>query len=351
MLHRNKLTTDIIVKKSKSMTRFILLLLFSVLIELGNAQNLIELESKGSGFNGPVDIENAGDDRLFIVERSGRIRILNEDGTINSEDFLDIREKVQDNAGEQGLLGLVFHPQYAENGYFFVNYTFGEGTTRISRFTRSGDNNDLADPESEKTILEVPQPFNNHNAGDLNFGSDDYLYIGLGDGGSGNDPQNRSQNRQTLLGKMLRIDIDTEDPYQIPPDNPFVQDESTLDEIWAIGLRNPWRYSFDSETGDLYIADVGQSALEEINFQSANSEGGENYGWRCFEGTNSLFPNDCDDIDGLTAPIHAYGHAPQNCGGSVTGGFVYRGSEYPFLSGKYIYADYCTGLIWSLESR
>ena len=229
---------------------------------LGFGQNTIDLQLLGSGFFGPTDISNAGDERLFIVERSGRIRILNQDGSVNDDPFLDIRNQVWDNQGEQGLLGVVFHPQYEENGYFFVNYTFGnDGTTRISRFTRNIDNANMADPESEKVILEVPQPYSNHNAGDLSFGPDGFLYIGLGDGGSGNDPENRSQNPQTLLGKLLRIDIDTEEPYQIPEDNPFAQEDFTLDEIWAIGLRNPWRFSFDSGTGDLYIADVGQDAF------------------------------------------------------------------------------------------
>ena len=329
---------------------FTFLAIACLLIPLGsNAQDIIELKLLQSGFRKPVDIENAGDDRLFIVEARGIIKILAKDGTVNETPFLDIQDRVRDNSNEQGLLGLVFHPDYAQNGYFFVNYTYGSGDTRIARYTRDADNPDLADRDSEKTILEFDQPQSNHNAGDLNFGKDGMLYIGTGDGGGGNDVDNHSQTENDILGKMLRIDINTDEPYLIPPDNPFVDDANTLDEIWALGLRNPWRFSFDRETGDMFIADVGQGALEEINFQSSSSKGGENYGWHCLEGTANLRPSSCDDQDVLIPPVFEYGHENGNCGGSVTGGYVYRGSSYPFLFGKYLYADYCTGYIWGLE--
>ncbi|MCB0551885.1 MAG: PQQ-dependent sugar dehydrogenase, partial [Phaeodactylibacter sp.] len=234
-----------------------LLLLVSVF--LGGAiyaQPSLQLEVFASGFSLPVDIAHAGDGRLFIVEKAGRIRIIDSDGSILPQPFLDIDARVNSLASERGLLGLAFHPDYTDNGYFFVNYTNNSGDTRISRFSVSAGNANQADPNSERILLEVDQPFNNHNAGDLNFGPDGYLYIGLGDGGSADDPGNRAQNRQNLLGKMLRIDVDNGDPYSIPEDNPFAFDDFTLDEIWAIGLRNPWRFSFDRLTGALWIADV-----------------------------------------------------------------------------------------------
>ena len=314
-----------------------------------SAQELIELKPIQSGLRKVVDIESAGDERLFIVDVAGIIRIMSKEGEMNEHAFLDIREKVRDNANEQGLLGLVFHPNYAENGYFFVNYTFGDGDTRIARYTRRADNPERADPDSEKVIIEIGQPAGNHNAGDLNFGPDGMLYVPTGDGGGAFDVDNHSQTTDDPLGKMLRLDINTDEPYEVPADNPFLNDPNTLDEIWAIGLRNPWRFSFDRETGDMYIADVGQGKLEEINFQPANSLGGENYGWNCLEGTTNARPDNCDGDDVLTAPVFEYAHDDGNCGGSVTGGYVYRGQQYPFLTGKYIYADYCTGFMWALE--
>ncbi len=333
------------------MNRFLTIIFIFSFVANGIAQDIIELQLLENGFTRPVDIEHAGDERLFIAEQPGSIHIMAKDGVVNSVPFLDIREKVRDNSNEQGLLGLVFHPDYANNGYFYVNYTFGQGNTRISRFSRSADNPDLADPDSEKVIWEIGQPFSNHNAGDMNFGPDGMLYIGSGDGGSGGDPDNVSQNRRSLLGKMLRIDVDNGDPYSIPNDNPFADTDETLDEIWAIGLRNPWRFSFDRATGDMYIGDVGQSSREEIHFQPADSKGGENYGWRCYEGNEPFSTRDCDDPSSLTGPIHEYRHLSRNScgGGSVTGGYVYRGKDYPGLVGKYLYAEYCFGNIWALE--
>jgi len=248
--------------------------------------------------------------------------------------------------GEQGLLGLAFHPDYATNGYFYVNYTDTDGDTVVSRFTVTFDP-DAADPSSEQILLSIPQPYSNHNGGDLAFGTDGYLYISTGDGGSGGDPQNYAQNPLTFLGKILRIDVDTGSPYGIPADNPFVSDPGVLDEIWALGLRNPWRFAFDSLTGDFWIADVGQSAREEINFQDAASPGGENYGWRCYEGTLPYNTTGCDGPESYEFPVFEFPH-PEHC--SVTGGVVYRGTSYPELDGYYFFMDYCSGNMWSLFS-
>lgn len=314
------------------------------------AQNppIIDLELFASGFNGPVEIKNAGDNRLFIVEQSGVIRILNEDGTINADPFLDLTSVVNDSGFEEGLLGLAFHPDYSTNGRFFVNHIetiSGSDFTVIKSFTVSADEN-IADPSSETVLLTIAQPFSNHNGGSLQFGPDGMLYIALGDGGSGGDPGNRSQNLGLLLGKLLRIDVDNPDAglnYGIPTDNPFVNDANALDEIWAYGLRNPWKISFDSLTNDLWIADVGQNALEEINRVSASSTGGENYGWRCFEGSEPFNTSNCPASGTLTFPFAEYTHSGNGifkC--SVTGGYVYRGTAFPNMVGTYVFADWCS---------
>ena len=307
------------------------------------AQDEIILTEIATGFNTPVDIVHAGDDRLFVVEKRGVIRIMDTTGQVMADPFLDIDLLVNSTSSERGLLGLAFHPDYAENGYLYVNYTNVIGSTVIERYTRDSTNAHAADPASGKVLLVISQPFPNHNAGDLAFGPDGYLYIGTGDGGSGGDPGDRAQDPLRLLGKMLRIDVDNGDPYSIPPDNPFADTDAALDEIWAIGLRNPWRYSFDRTTGDLYIADVGQNAWEEVNFQMAGAPGGQNYGWRCYEGNAAFNTSGCPDSDSLTFPVFAYPHEGFNCAGSVTGGFVYRGSRHPGLVGTYIMADYCKG--------
>ncbi len=306
-------------------------------------QSPIELELFASGFDGPVALENAGDDRMFVVEQDGVIRVRQSDGTVST--FLDISGPVNSNSNERGLLGLAFHPDYAQNGEFYVNYTRSGGATRISRFNVSSDEN-IADENSEEVILEIDQPYNNHNGGDIQFGPDGYLYIGMGDGGSANDPDNFAQNTQSLLGKMLRIDIDGASPYEVPSNNPFISDGNVLDEIWAIGLRNPWRYSFDAETGDLWIGDVGQTNLEEIDFQPSSSAGGENYGWRCYEGNNPFNTVGCGPASDFVDAVFEYSHAGGNC--SVTGGFVYRGSMQPELVGNYFCVDYCSGNFWSV---
>lgn len=303
-----------------------------------------------SGLDKPVDIKNAGDSRLFVVEQSGSIQIVTSDGVVNSTPFLSIN--VNDNGNEQGMLGIAFHPDYATNGFFYVNYIKSDNSTQISRFTVSS-NPDIADANSELDILNVDQPFSNHNGGCMQFGPDGYLYIGLGDGGSGGDPGNRAQNPQTPLGKMLRIDVDTQsngNNYGIPADNPFVNTTSTLDEIWALGLRNPWKFSFDAQTGDLWIADVGQNEIEEVNKVSGNL-GGLNYGWRCYEGDAPFNTAGCPDDNTLTFPIVDYAHSGNGafkC--SVTGGYVYRGTDYPGMQGLYIFADFCSDEIATINS-
>jgi len=332
--------------KRQLLTAIILVLFLHV-----NAQHQpqLQLELHASGLEEPVDIANAGDKRLFVVEKDGIIKIVNADGEVSPTPFLDIDDKVNSAANERGLLGLVFHPDYQNNGYFYVNYTNLNGTTHISRFNVS-DDADVADPESETILMAIPQLSHTHNGGDLNFGPDGYLYIATGDGGMSGDPFNRAQNRQVALGKVLRIDVDNPSNglnYGIPSDNPFINDTTTLDEIWALGLRNPWRFSFDRSSGDMWIADVGQDELEEINFQAAASTGGENYGWRCYEGDMPFNQEDCADASTYTMPIHTYINS-FSVGCSVTGGFVYRGTAEPELYGHYIYADFCTGRFWSI---
>jgi len=311
-----------------------------------NNQSANNLVPFSTGLNSPVCITNAGDSRLFVVDQTGYIYIIDTGGYVNPQPYLDIHERVT-YGGEQGLLGVAFHPQYLTNGYFYVNYT-GEGdSTHISRFNVSSGDPDIADPQSEFKLMTIFQPFTNHNGGDLNFGPDGYLYIGLGDGGSGGDPGNRAQNPMEYLGKMLRIDVDQGNPYAIPATNPFYNSATTLGEIWALGLRNPWRFSFDRLTGDLWIADVGQNAVEEIDFQPAASAGGENYGWRCYEGNQEYNSTGCAAPSSFTFPVFTYPHGPE-C--SVTGGYVYRGSASTPFYGYYFFADYCSDRIWTLHN-
>ena len=312
--------------------------------ESSRAQNTGSLTPFADGFSSPVTITHAGDSRLFVVNQTGHISIVDSAGHVNPEPFLDITDKVIF-GGEQGLLGLAFHPDYTVNGYFYVNYTGAGDSTYISRFTMLAGNPDKADPESEMNILTIPQPYPNHNGGCVVFGPDGYLYIGMGDGGSGFDPENRAQNKTSLLGKILRLDVNSGDPYSIPESNPFFGLNSAKNEIWALGMRNPWKLSFDRKTGDLWIADVGQNLYEEIDMQPAGSPGGENYGWRCYEGNQALKAEECRS-DSLTFPVYTYPHG-EEC--SVTGGMVYRGDSLSPYFGKYFFADYCSDRIWTLH--
>lgn len=300
---------------------------------------MVALQQVADGFDEPLYLADANDasGRLFVVERKGRIKIIR-DGVILETPFVDLTERVGSGGTEQGLLSVAFHPRFRENGYLYVNYTNKSGDTVISRFNSFGDN---ADPDSELILLSVAQPHANHNGGLNLFGPDGLLYIGLGDGGSGGDPENRAQNLDELLGKILRIDVDSGQPYAIPTDNPWAQGGGRP-EIWALGLRNPWRFSFDRSTGDMYIGDVGQNKIEEIDLQPAN-QGGLNYGWKQLEGS-TCYVDACDPTR-FVAPIAEYPHE-QGC--SVTGGYVYRGAALPILDGVYFYADYCQGTIWAL---
>ena len=320
-----------------------MLILAAVLLTLvPPAQTNVTLEPVVSGLVNPVSIAHAGDSRLFVVQQNGVIRVY-DPPHLRTDPFLDIRTLVS-TGGERGLLGLAFHPRYSENGRFFVNYTDVAGNTAIAEYTRSAVDPNRADPASARIVLQVQQPFANHNGGQLAFGPDGFLYIGLGDGGSGGDPGNRAQNLTDLLGKMLRIDVDSARPYAIPPSNPFVGRDDARPEIWAVGLRNPWRYSFDRLTGDLWIADVGQGSIEEVNFQPATSIGGENYGWRRMEGSRCFIPSSSCNDGTLVTPLIEYDHSGGAC--SVTGGYVYRGTRNRRLAGMYIYGDYCNGRIW-----
>lgn len=305
----------------------------------------ISLVKRFSGLTQPVHITHAGDGsgRLFFVEQPGRIRV-SRGGTLLPVPFLDIVSRVSC-CGERGLLSVAFPPGYGSKRYFYVDYTDTAGNTVISRH-RLGADADVADPGSEQIVLTIAQPYSNHNGGQLAFGPDGYLYVGMGDGGSGGDPQNNAQSPTSLLGKILRIDVESgAAPYAVPVSNPFAGRAGYRGEIWALGLRNPWRFSFDRRTGDLFIGDVGQNRYEEVDFQPAGDPGGENYGWRIMEAGHCYDPNPCNQT-GLLQPVFEYDHS-QGC--SVTGGFVYRGSLYPRMQGVYFFADYCSGRLWGLR--
>jgi glucose/arabinose dehydrogenase len=314
----------------------------------------VSLEKVVAGLPRPIGIANAGDDRLFIVDQDGRIVIV-EGGKVTGT-FLDIRSRVSKNGGERGLLGLAFHPEYASNGRFFVRYTVTTGDIRISEFHVSSDPN-KADPASEKVLLTIRhRSFPNHNGGVIAFGPDGYLYIGTGDGGSGGDPYNFGQNLGVQVGKMLRIDVDHQDTglaYAIPADNPFVGQSGKLGEIWAYGLRNPYSFSFDRATGDLWIADVGQDTWEEIDRATvANGLGrGGNYGWSVMEGDHCFKPAKGCDTSGKVRPIAEYNHGRSDSTGcAVIGASVYRGTAHPELVGRYFFGDDCSGRIWDLQA-
>ncbi len=319
------------------------------------------LQPVATGLDGPVAIAAAGDRRLFVAEQVGRVRIIAE-GELQPEPFLDI-EPLVGSGGERGLLGLAFHPDYAQTGapgagLFWVNYTDRAGNTVIARYRVSATHPDRADPASAVILLTIAQPFANHNGGQIAFGPPEgldgrrYLYIGMGDGGSGGDPQDNARNDATLLGKLLRVDPATEPvpvapAYTIPADNPNPGAGPALGTIWAKGLRNPWRFSFDSQTGELYIADVGQGRREEVNVVPAGDPGGRHFGWRTMEGRLCFDPPEGCDATGLTPPVFDYGHQNGRC--SVTGGYVYRGDRFPALAGRYIFGDFCTGEVFSLS--
>jgi len=310
---------------------------------------VLALASPISGFSQPVSVTHAGDGsgRIFVVEQGGRIRIIR-NGAVLATPFLDISSRIS-TGGERGLLGLAFAPAYASNGRFYVNYTNAAGDTVIARYSRNPTNPDLANAGSEQLVLTVAQPFANHNGGQLAFSKlDGFLYIGMGDGGSAGDPGNRAQDPNQLLGKILRLNVEIGLPatYTVPSGNPFVGRPGFRPEIWALGLRNPWRFSFDQLTGDLFVADVGQGAWEEINFQSPASAGGENYGWRVMEGNHCFNPSTGCWTTGLVIPVAEYSHS---FGCSVTGGYVYRGSAFPRMQGSYFYGDFCSGRIWGLS--
>ncbi|MCC7232111.1 MAG: PQQ-dependent sugar dehydrogenase [Bacteroidia bacterium] len=300
-----------------------------------------------SGLTATVDIKNCGDDRLFVVDQRGYIFILDTNGTQLPDTFLNIQTEVK-YGGEQGLLGLAFAEDFPTSGYFYVDYTAQpDGHTVIARFHLTANPN-IGDPNSEERLLQIYQPYSNHNGGHLAFGPDGYLYIGMGDGGNGGDPGNRAQNPDSLLGKILRIIVDPSIPtYGIPPTNPFVCSTSGgREEIWAIGVRNPWRWSFDPVTGDLWIGDVGQNAVEEIDFQPANASGGLNYGWRCYEGNQAYNTSGCQPQSAYVPPVATFPHNP---GCSVTGGYIYRGGQYNYMYGKYFYTDYCDPAIHTID--
>ncbi len=315
--------------------------------ESGPAADSFQLTEVASGFNRPLYVTHAGDGsyRLFLVEQSGKIWILN-DGARSAQPFLDISAIISPSAlgagfTEQGLLGLAFHPDFASNETFFVNFTDRRNETVVAKYRVSADNPFVAEVNSAQVIFRLAQPYNNHNGGHIDFGPDGYLYIALGDGGWANDPLGAGQNRGLLLGTILRIDVDSALPYAIPPDNPYVEEVGARDEIWAYGLRNVWRFSFDQHTGDMYFADVGQNQWEEINFQPADSPGGENYGWNVWEG-RQVFAG--GNAPSHVPPIFAY---TRNMGCSVTGGYVYRGEAVPDLQARYIFGDFCSGRIWA----
>ncbi len=335
-------------------------LLFSLSASSSSAQTPLTTELVVSGLSKPLEaIGVPGDPRIFIVEQdTARVRVF--DGTnLLATPLINVKSLAQTSGNERGLLGLAFHPNFGVPGavgedYFYINYTrSGPNRSVVERFTISPSNPNVAIPSSRLEILSVAQPFSNHNGGCLRFGSDGYLYIGFGDGGSANDPQCRAQNGGLMLGKMLRIDVDGGTPYAIPASNPFVGDPNTLDEIWSTGLRNPWRYSFDALTGELFIGDVGQNAREEVNVISA-TDAGVNFGWKMMEGLNCFSTGNCGSVPAcnnpaLTLPVTQYNHGGFGGGCSITGGEVYRGCKIPDLFGTYFYADYCSNNIYSFD--
>lgn len=330
------------------MKKLLLCISFLIFSSILKAQD-VSIEFFKGNFDNPLSLQHANDERLFIVEKGGKIKIIQDDGTVNTIPFLDISSLISTDS-ERGLLGMAFHPDYSNNGYFYLYYTNLSGDAQISRFSVDSANSDLADISSEFSILNYTQPAANHNGGNLVFGPDNYLYIASGDGGGSGDPNDRGQDLSFLLGKILRIDVDNPsggNNYGIPSDNPFLGDPNALSEIWVYGLRNPWRFSIDFTDNNIWIADVGQTSREEIN--KANlSDAGLNYGWRCYEGTQPFNTQDCPPQSELTFPLAEYTHTNGNC--SITGGYVYRGSVYADIPGLYFFADFCSGLIGTVDN-
>jgi len=331
--------------------------IFACLLLLTSGQvfsQAVLLDAYADGFTRPCEIVHAGDERLFVVEQIGKIKILLPDGSVMEEPFLNIGDRVNSQGNGMGLLGLAFPPNYCTTSSFYVNYTYVESNllyTRISRFAVSDFDANVADPDSEDVMMEISEPFITHNGCHMEFGPDGYLYVGVGDGGIGEgegDPFNNAQTLTSHLGKILRLDVSTQ-PYSIPPDNPFIDDEFAFDEIWAYGLRNPWKFAFDQPTGNLFISDVGQENREEVNHQAADAQAGTNYGWRCYEGTEPYNLDDCETGE-YTGPIfdYPYGNHLNGFRCSITGGRVYRGPSFPNLYGKYLFSDYCSPEYWLL---
>lgn len=323
-----------------------LLLVFSLALASEISAQQIILEEFATASN-PVEMmaSPTNDNRLFVVQQSGTIRILNTNGTFEATNFLNITDRVNF-SGEMGLLGLAFHPDFATNRYFYVYYNRAGRTITVSRFTANSANPNIADPSSEKVMMSIPKSQTNHNGGSIHFGADGFLYISTGDGGGGGDTDNNAQNKNSLLGKLLRIDVNSTEAYGIPAGNPFVGVDGA-DEIWSYGLRNGWKYSFDRTTNNIWIADVGQNLIEEINRVPATTPG-INYGWRCYEGNSEYNTAGCANASTMTFPVVDYDHSGGKC--SITGGYVYRGNLYADLAGKYVFADYCSTQIGILDN-
>lgn len=304
-----------------------------------------ELRPVVDDLSAPILVTHADNSNIFVIEKTGKVYSYNEEYK-NKRLFLDTTSIITTSGSEQGLLSIAFHPNYSENGYLFIFYTAENGDNTLARLTVDPPHSKQTDLQSLEVLIAQEDPASNHNGGMIAFGKDGYLYLGIGDGGSGGDPWNNAQNLETYLGKMLRIDVNQAKGYTVPKDNPFVGQEGVLPEIWSYGLRNPWRHSFDRETGELWIADVGQNKWEEIHWRPSDSKGGENYGWRLMEGNHCFLPKkECDSGD-LVKPVAEYSH---KYGCSVTGGYVYRGKKIKALIGKYIFGDFCKGTVWTID--